>query len=101
MTACDQVPVWHLSRRARELLYWDVDGMPADATASVRLENGTTWSPLALNSARDRLSIWIAGPSFVSPDGALVVPVTSRAEIRVVAGQLTTFLDAGYVQLVP
>lgn len=100
MTQCvrDQL-VWKLSRRNRQVIPWDVDGLPSDAVAAVQLEGAGSWWPLTINTERDMLAIWAAGPDFTDPGDVLVVPATSRAEIRVVSGLTTVFLDGGYIEL--
>lgn len=101
MTTCAPLLAWTLSRRGRQLVTWDVAGLPADAVAAIRLDGGTSWVPLMINTDRDMLSVWAAGPDFAAPGDVLVVPTTSRAEIRIGAGQTTIFLDGGYIELVP
>lgn len=101
MIDCGTELVWRLSRRGRELIAWDVDGLTEDATASIRLEDASTWWELDINEARDNMTVWVAGPDFTDPGDVLVVPTTSRAEIRIVAGAMTIFLDGGFIELVP
>jgi len=100
-TACIPLPPWPLSRRGQELIAWDVSGLPSGATADLQLEGTGAWTPLLISTERDVLSVWAAGPSFTDPGDVLVVPTTSRTEIRIVAGQTTIFLDGGYIELVP
>lgn len=99
---CSTLAPWPLSRRGQELIAWDVAGLPSGATADLQLEAAGTWHPLMINTERDVLSLWAAGPDFEFPAaGAVVVPTTSRTEIRVVAGQTTVYLDGGYIELLP
>ena len=93
--------VWQLSRRSRQVIFWDVDGLPLDADASIQLEGTGPWRPLVINTERDLLSTWAAGPDFPDPGDALLVPATSHVEIRVVAGMTTVFLDGGFIKLIP
>lgn len=102
MTRCDLDPlVWKLSRRGRQLITWDVDGLPADAVAAVQVEGSGPWRPLIISADRDMMSVWSAGPDFTDPGDVLVVTGTSHTEIRVVAGLTTIFLDGGFIELVP
>lgn len=102
ITTCEPLLIWTLSRRGRELVTWDVAGLPDGAVADVRLENSSIWSGLMISADRDVLSTWAAGPDFTEPGaGVLVVPTTSRAEIKVTAGQTVVFLDGGYIELLP
>lgn len=99
---CTPMLPWPLSRRGQELIAWDVDGLPAGAVADIQLENSDVWRPLMINTERTVLSLWVAGPDFVSPASeSVVVPTTSWAEIRVTAGATTIFLDGGYIELLP
>lgn len=99
---CVPLPPWPLSRRGQELIAWDVGGLPPGAQADLQLEGSGTWHPLLINTDRDMLSIWAAGPLFPDPDAeAIVVLTTSHTEIRVTAGQTILFLDGGYIELLP
>jgi hypothetical protein len=102
MSTCwDQITSWKLSRRDQETIYWDVDGLPVGATASVQLEGFGAWYPLVISTDQTRLQILVAGPDYPTPDADLVLTVTSHCEIRVVKGTLSKTLDGGYIELVP
>ena len=98
---CAPLPPWPLSRRGQDNIAWDADGIPIGATVNVQLEGSGPWYPVNISDDRKLLWVLAAGPDFASPDaGALLVTVTSHAEIRIIAGQATFFMDAGYVELV-
>ena len=99
-TTCEPQLVWELSRRDQEMIFWDVDGLPGGATASVQLEGAGPWYPLVVGTDNMTLHILAAGPSFPTPTAALVVPKTSHCEIRIVSGVLSKTLDGGYIKLV-
>lgn len=101
MSVCGQITNWRLSRRDQETISWDVDGLPAGATATLQLEGVGTRYPMVISTDRTLLQILAAGPDYPTPDAELVVPVTSHCEIRVTKGTLSKTLDGGYIELVP
>lgn len=97
MTTCR--PTWaELRRDNRRFVTWPVENMPESATATVSLEAGPEW---ALQTSPTSVTGYFAGPDFVTPGIAHVVPVTSHAEIRIVTADTNETFDGGYIQLVP
>lgn len=97
MTTCN--PTWaELGRTDRRFITWPVENMPEGATAEVALEAGAWW---ALQVSPTSVTGYFAGPDYVTPGQAHVVPVTSHVQIRVLTTTTSEVFDGGYIQLVP
>jgi hypothetical protein len=88
---------WRLRRADRDYIGWPVTGVPLDAQALVSLEGGA-WTALVVGT--DVVTGYFAGPDFVNPAPALVVPATSHVEMRIITGGVSVTFDGGYIQLV-
>lgn len=97
MTTCN--PTWaELGRADRRFVTWPIDNLPEGATVEAALESGS-WLPL--QTSPTSATGYFAGPDFVTPGLANVVPVTSHVQIRVVTTDTSETFDGGYIQLVP
>lgn len=97
MTTCN--PTWaELGRADRRFVTWPIDNLPAGATVTASLESGPE---LPLQTSPTSATGYFAGPDFVTPGAAHVVPVTSHVRISVVTADTSETFDGGYIQLVP
>lgn len=87
-----------LNRQDRDYLAWPVQNFPDGGTASIRLEGTGAWTPMTYLDGE--LVVLFAGSTFPSPGSTPVVAVTSHCEIRIVSGNVSITLDAGFIRLV-
>lgn len=98
MTVCTPGVVVDLPLADRWYIDWPISGQSDTATAAVELEASGTWHSLVISGGY--ASGYFAGPSFVTPGLAVVVPVTSHCLIQVIDGPITITFDGGFIRLV-
>lgn len=90
-----------LGRADRNYIRWDASGLSNDTTAAVEIEGDGVWHPLEIELLPMKLVGYFAGPDYIDPSPAVVIPKTSWCRIRVTNGDVTVTSDGGFIRLIP
>jgi hypothetical protein len=94
---CDGELILH--RKGRVHFAWPVTGLVAGDTVAAELESSGTMIPLSLTPDLSEAVGYFAGPGFVTPAPAAVVPITSHVTIWVTTSSDKLPFDGGFIQL--
>lgn len=97
MSTCETQSV-DLARNDRVHISWPVDGIGPTDLAQARLETGP-WVPLVLAADGETVIGYFAGPDFLVPGVATVVPRTSHVTIQIITATETISFDGGFIRL--
>lgn len=99
MTACAPQVV-DLCRTCRLHVSWPVTGIDGSTQAKVSLDGGP-WADLGIAPDYATVIGYFAGPDFVTPGAATVVPDTAYARIRIITPTEDLLFEGGFIRLTP
>lgn len=100
MTLCTSSRFVEFKRKDRDFVTWGSQGLSEDAVASFQIEGTGPLYPLEFDPATGVLAGYFAGPDFGTPGPAHVITQTVHIDIYVTDGDVTRWLDGGFIRLV-